>query len=195
MACPIPLAYSKKEDIMKVKIKDVKSGLGLNKEEEEYFNNILNINEDEEIELDELLDETNDMEDTALADSMTNSYTSELLKWYGEDLHRVEYMTEAITELGANDGFSALSGGQYLYHRERINEAQHKIITYLEELLDQVATCLECGEEYLDERDIQLCDKCVNKFDLDKLFNDHDSKKIDALDFNEQKNIREQYRK
>lgn len=56
------------------------------------------------------------------------------------------------------------------------------------------ATCLECKKEFVQERDIQLCDACINKFNLDKLWKDHDNNKIDALDFNESKKIREKYR-
>jgi len=54
--------------------------------------------------------------------------------------------------------------------------------------------CLECKTEFIQERDIQLCDGCVKKFNLDKLWKDHDNNKIDALDFNESSKIREKYR-
>jgi len=56
------------------------------------------------------------------------------------------------------------------------------------------AICLECKKEFIQERDIQLCDGCVKKFNLDKLWKDHDNNKIDALDFNESSKIREKYR-
>ncbi|MEK6869669.1 MAG: hypothetical protein AABX74_05535, partial [Nanoarchaeota archaeon] len=39
-----------------------------------------------------------------------------------------------------------------------------------------------------------LCDNCVNKFDLEKLWALHDKGKLDALDFNENKKLREQFR-
>jgi hypothetical protein len=58
-----------------------------------------------------------------------------------------------------------------------------------------VASCLECKKPFIQERDIQLCDRCVKLFDLDRLWKMHDSNKIDALDFNERKSIREKYRK
>ena len=54
--------------------------------------------------------------------------------------------------------------------------------------------CLECGKRFIQDRDIQLCDDCVNKFDLDRLWEMHDDNQIDALDFNESKKIREQFR-
>ena len=55
--------------------------------------------------------------------------------------------------------------------------------------------CLECGQKFPQDRDLQICDKCVGKFDLDKLWTLHDENKIDALDFNESKKIREMFRK
>ena len=55
--------------------------------------------------------------------------------------------------------------------------------------------CLECGKKFHQERDLEICDKCINLFDTDKLWQDHDDNKIDALDFNERKSIRERYRK
>ena len=61
-------------------------------------------------------------------------------------------------------------------------------------LNDELSKCLECGEFFYQERDIQLCDNCVNKFDLEKLWALHDKGKLDALDFNENKKLREQFR-
>ena len=59
---------------------------------------------------------------------------------------------------------------------------------------DNVATCLECKKEFQQETDIQLCDKCMKKFDTDKLWKLHDQNKLDALDFNESKTMREKFR-
>ena len=59
---------------------------------------------------------------------------------------------------------------------------------------DKYATCLECKKRFYQDRDIQLCDKCVKKFDLDKLWKLHDENKLDALDFNESKTMREKFR-
>ena len=61
-------------------------------------------------------------------------------------------------------------------------------------LNDELSRCLECGEFFYQGRDIQLCDNCVNKFDLEKLWALHDKGKLDALDFNENKKLREQFR-
>lgn len=56
------------------------------------------------------------------------------------------------------------------------------------------AICLECNKKFIQERDIQLCDNCVDKFDLDRLWKMHDNNELDALDFNENKSLREQFR-
>ncbi len=58
-----------------------------------------------------------------------------------------------------------------------------------------IAICIECKNEFICSSDLQLCDKCIDKFDLDQLWKDHDNNKIDGLDFNERKSIREKYRK
>lgn len=60
---------------------------------------------------------------------------------------------------------------------------------------ESVATCVECNQEFICERDLQICDNCIDEFDTDRLWNDHDNGVIDALDFNEQKTVRERYRK
>lgn len=60
---------------------------------------------------------------------------------------------------------------------------------------ENTAICLECKMEFEQERDIQLCDCCVLKFDLEQLWFLHDKDKLDALDFNESKTMRERFRK
>lgn len=60
-------------------------------------------------------------------------------------------------------------------------------------------TCLECKKRiYFDPEsqgtDLQLCGKCMGKFDTDKLWKMHDQSKLDALDFNESKAFRERFR-
>jgi hypothetical protein len=54
--------------------------------------------------------------------------------------------------------------------------------------------CVECGEAIETEFDIFLCYECLDLFDLRRLWQGHDNNKIDALDFNENKEIRELYR-
>lgn len=55
--------------------------------------------------------------------------------------------------------------------------------------------CLECRKEIEIETDIQLCQDCMEKYDTDKLWEMHDNNEIDALDFNESKQFRNQFRK
>ena len=62
-------------------------------------------------------------------------------------------------------------------------------------LNDELCSCLECREFFYQDRDIELCDKCIDKFDLDRLWKLHDENKLNALDFNENKKFREGFRK
>jgi len=63
-----------------------------------------------------------------------------------------------------------------------VNEHQHGI-------------CLECDKPIKVETDIQLCQECMEKFDVEQLWNLHDKNKLDALDFNENESMRERFRK
>lgn len=57
------------------------------------------------------------------------------------------------------------------------------------------AICVECKEEFIQDRDLQICDKCIKLFDLDKVWELHDKNELDALDFNESKKFRDRFRK
>jgi predicted amidophosphoribosyltransferase len=59
---------------------------------------------------------------------------------------------------------------------------------------DSIASCVECGEEFEQNTDLQICEMCLDEFDTDRLWQDHDNNVIDALDFNESAVIREKYR-
>ena len=61
------------------------------------------------------------------------------------------------------------------------------------ELIER-ATCLECKKDFYCDTDLQLCPKCMKKFDVDKLWKLHDKGELDALDFNERASIRERFR-
>jgi hypothetical protein len=61
--------------------------------------------------------------------------------------------------------------------------------------LEKIATCVECSTEFEQDRDLQICDSCIDEFDTDKLWYDHDRGAIDALDFNENQSLRDKYRK
>ena len=65
---------------------------------------------------------------------------------------------------------------------------------YDRKLNDELSRCLECRQFFYQERDLEICDNCIDLFDTDRLWLDHDNNKIDALDFNESKKIRELYR-
>ena len=77
------------------------------------------------------------------------------------------------------------------YDIDYIMEEDNK---YDRKLNDELSRCLECGQFFYQERDLQICDNCIGLFDTDKLWQDHDNNKIDALDFNESEKVREQYR-
>lgn len=53
---------------------------------------------------------------------MVDVYTSDLLDWYAKDVNRIAYMDDAIKELGSQEASQILSGGQYLYWEEVLNE-------------------------------------------------------------------------
>jgi hypothetical protein len=61
--------------------------------------------------------------------------------------------------------------------------------------LPENSLCLDCLQPMEDETDIQLCQKCMKNYDVEKLWQDHDNNLIDALDFNESQSIRDKYRK
>ena len=60
--------------------------------------------------------------------------------------------------------------------------------------LNDKSRCLECEQFFFQERDIELCDNCIDKFDLDKLWELHDNNELDALNFNENLSFREKFR-
>ena len=66
---------------------------------------------------------------------------------------------------------------------------------YDRKLNDELSRCLECGKFYDQQADLQLCDKCMDLFDTDKIWELHDGNQHDALDFNERKSFRERFRK
>ena len=79
---------------------------------------------DEDINLKDLKDYIEDLEDriSEIADSLVNINYSDLFNWYlVEPDIRLDYADDAIRELGADDVFHILTGGQYLYLEERGN--------------------------------------------------------------------------
>lgn len=116
------------------------------------------------------------------------------------DLTAVELVKELrkYYDLSLNDeDFSAVDVKVFNENDEDISESQfiEEIIGEILENEENISICLECKKEFYLDKDIWLCDDCINKFDLDKLWKLHDLNKINALDFNENKKIRERFRK
>ena len=113
------------------------------------FDNIVNYQDDQEIDQD-ILDEITEAEDTLgeLADGMVDVYTTNLLKWYSEELHRTSYADDYIEEFGVESAGSLskiLMGGQYTYWNEALNITLDAIKETIEEL--ELAEELEAKED------------------------------------------------
>jgi phosphoglucomutase len=91
---------------------------------ETALDKVLDAVDEEDMTLEEIEKELTDVEGNVhdYADGSVHPYTADLLRWYLEDINRVYYMEDAIKELGAEDGFQVLTGGQYLYWEEVLNE-------------------------------------------------------------------------
>jgi 2-iminoacetate synthase ThiH len=85
---------------------------------------VLNIDDEKEMSLKDIEDELKNAQEYfgEHADSLVDVYTRDLLYWYAEDVNRIAYMEDAIKELGAQEAYQILSGGQYLYWEEVLNE-------------------------------------------------------------------------
>lgn len=57
------------------------------------------------------------------------------------------------------------------------------------------SACLDCLKEMELETDIQLCQECMKNYDVEKVWKEHDAGKINALDFNENAQMRMEYKK
>lgn len=68
------------------------------------------------------------------ADADVDIYTKDLTEWLNENVENVYYLTEAINEYNANDGFNALTMAQYCAIRDIYNNVLDKIIDYLKTL-------------------------------------------------------------
>lgn len=77
-------------------------------------------NDTDDVDLEDLKEYIEDLENndtiSEVADSLVDVGYSELFDWYLESPNiRLDYANEAIGELGADDVFHILTGGQYLY--------------------------------------------------------------------------------
>jgi hypothetical protein len=59
---------------------------------------------------------------------------------------------------------------------------------------ESIAICVECGVQFEQDTDLQLCAECSDLFLLDDLWEAHDNNILDALDFNESAETRERFR-
>jgi len=67
-----------------------------------------------------------------LVDSLVNVYTSDLTAWLASDINNVYYLTEAIDQYEAKDGFRALATAQSIF---------------IDEIFGEVVSLLESGED------------------------------------------------
>ena len=67
--------------------------------------------------------------------------------------------------------------------------------TIPDNITEDHGNCIECGIKKEIETDLQICEECCDKFDLDLLWKLHDENKVKALDFNESQGFRDQFRK
>lgn len=96
---------------------------GQNKDTEDVFDGLFWQYDDTDVDLEDLKEYIEDLKNNGtiseVADSLVDVYNSDLLEWYLESPNiRLDYANEAIEELGANDVFHILVGGQYLYFVE-----------------------------------------------------------------------------
>jgi hypothetical protein len=88
------------------------------------INEILYETDDTEKTKEEIADKLTKVQDFVgdYADNLIDTYTTDQLDWYSNDANRIDYMDDAIKELGAQEAYQILSGGQYLYWEEVLNE-------------------------------------------------------------------------
>ena len=72
--------------------------------------------------------------DYVLQSDYVDCYTYDLTKWLNDDNRNVYYLTQAISEHGATDGFNALQTAQYIY----INEIAYALIDGIDEYLQEI---------------------------------------------------------
>lgn len=56
--------------------------------------------------------------------------------------------------------------------------------------------CLDCGKSLPEEAetDIRLCQACMNNYNINRLWQLHDANELNALDFNEDPKMRDEFR-
>jgi hypothetical protein len=84
---------------------------------DEYYRAISNIVSDI-VDLDEDITELDDIREYISDNTEADIYTSDLTGWLNSRNSHVEYLTEAMNEYGATDGFQALGAAQIIWKRE-----------------------------------------------------------------------------
>ena len=97
----------------------------------EAFGELLNIADGQQVGIDDI-EKASEADPHDCADNMVQPYTYDLLQWHAEDVRRVSYMEDAIKELGAETGCRVLTGSQYLYWAEKLQDVQKRLQTHLE---------------------------------------------------------------
>jgi len=137
--------------------KDRKIGDYWSDEIEKGLDEILNYQDNTEIDDDiktEIIDDK--IELSELADSMVDVYTTELLKWYLEDIHRIGYADDFMSEMGGENNFSKiLMGGEYMYYSELLNYTFDLVKEKMKDLDLEAEEIME-GSDNLEEKTEKL---------------------------------------
>jgi len=133
--------------------KDRKFGDHWSDEIKKGLDELLNYQDDTEIDDDIKTDILNDkIELSELADSMVDVYTTELLKWYLENIHRISYADDFMSEMGGENDFSKiLMGGQYMYYSELLNYTFDLVKEKMKDLDLEAEEIIE-GSDSLEEK-------------------------------------------
>jgi len=78
---------------------------------------------------------------------------------------------------------------------KNMNNLNQKTRWVNEETGEEMCNCIICDKEFLQDRDLQICDNCIDNYDTDKAWKDHDNNKIDILDLNENETLLNKYKK
>lgn len=118
---------------------------------EKGLDELLNYADNTGVNVKEIKNDLAEIEIPELADSMVDVYTTELLKWYSDDISKISYANDFISEMGSDDFSKILMGGQYMYYNELLNYTFNLIKEKLEDLDLEAEEIME-GSESLEEK-------------------------------------------
>lgn len=105
-------------------------------DEEEVFWGIVEYEKETPINdelIDEIIKKCNDDDYLDLVtESFVDVYTSDLLNWYLENLSRISYADDYISDYSPDNFFGILQGGQFLYYQNLVHSVAKKILEILE---------------------------------------------------------------